>query len=417
MQHRQLPLCAARKQVMSEFPASFSAKVEKTAGSTSQPSGVSAVCDSKEPYRADAVCGHTAENLPIYAQERVQWLMVNKSVNRAEAQSIVISEFPASFPSPHSSSPQPPLLTDDFKFPAGLGIGYGLIGPYLQPHLALLQHLKLRGINRLKTWSIDTHWLDAVRSVYSNSSTKVTVTVAIPNCDLQTAASSREFRQAAVKTLTQYTDIIGTLAIGNEPDLKENFHACWHQVGAAFVSMDDEVHSAGLSIDVTVPFCEAVMCSTWPVSESKFRPDCVETVKTIAARLSLRKAPFSINLYPFFSHMYNSADIPISVATGGAFLQQLLDCVGVCLAKIGFGNLGVVIGETGWPTSGHPAATPVNARAFLESTLKLVTVLSNCKTSKLGTVYLFEAFDEASKPGGDHERHFGIFKQDGKFKY
>ncbi|KAK6773903.1 hypothetical protein RDI58_029142 [Solanum bulbocastanum] len=67
------------------------------------------------------------------------------------------------------------------------------------------------------------------------------------------------------------------------------------------------------------------------------------------------------------------------------------------LAKAGYGDMEIVVGQIGWPTDGYVSASEANAERFHHSLLQY--------ENKVATDY------------GPYQRHWGIYKHDGLPKY
>ena len=102
-------------------------------------------------------------------------------------------------------------------------------------------------------------------------------------------------------------------------------------------------------------------------------------------------------------------------------LDAMLDALHVALGRIGCGDLEIVVGECGWPTSGGLDATVTNAQTFNQN------LIHHCKSGK-GTprypgkqiqCFVFEMYDEDTKPvdAGQFERFWGVKGGNGSFKY
>ncbi|CAA6661554.1 unnamed protein product [Spirodela intermedia] len=125
--------------------------------------------------------------------------------------------------------------------------------------------------------------------------------------------------------------------------------------------------------------------------------------------------------YAFFSgstHSVTDGQSLYSNAFDGNF-----DTLVAALARIGYGQLPVIVGEVGWPTEGGGGAANLSAaRAFNQG---LVNHILSGKGTPLRPnsppvdVYLFSLLDEDQKNvlPGNFERHWGIFSFDGQTKY
>jgi exo-beta-1,3-glucanase (GH17 family) len=96
-----------------------------------------------------------------------------------------------------------------------------------------------------------------------------------------------------------------------------------------------------------------------------------------------------------------------------------VDALVAALEKEGFGGVPVAVTETGWPTAGHPAATPQNAAAYNAKIVERAArgVGTPKRPGVPVEVFLFDLYDEDGKPGPEFERHFGIFRADGSKAY
>lgn len=146
--------------------------------------------------------------------------------------------------------------------------------------------------------------------------------------------------------------------------------------------------------------------------------------------------PFMVNIYPFITRAQNRNVVPLPYCLFSAgpenwvhdgsytyrnIFDAMLDALHVALGKIGYGDLEIVVGECGWPTSGDQDATVANAQLFNQS------LIAHCKSNQ-GTprfpgkpiqCFAFEMYDEDTKPidAGSFERFWGVKAADGDFKY
>ncbi|GLJ09202.1 hypothetical protein SUGI_0103690 [Cryptomeria japonica] len=86
------------------------------------------------------------------------------------------------------------------------------------------------------------------------------------------------------------------------------------------------------------------------------------------------------------------------------------------MATLGYGEVKVVISETGWPTNGDSSgATVANAASY--NTRLVSKLLSNTGTPRrpqtFFPTFIFALFNEDLKPGATTERNWGLFYADG----
>lgn len=153
----------------------------------------------------------------------------------------------------------------------------------------------------------------------------------------------------------------------------------------------------------------------------------------IVKYLHLKQSPFVVNIYPFLS-LYQNADFPIDYAffDGNAvplydnginytnMFDANFDTLVSALKKVGVGDLKIIIGEVGWPTDGDKNANIRYAKQFYDGLLKKIKKHQGTPL-RPGNIqmYLFGLFDENMKSisPGNFERHWGIFRYDGKPKF
>lgn len=189
----------------------------------------------------------------------------------------------------------------------------------------------------------------------------------------------------------------------------------------------------GDKIKATIPLNADVYSSrSDKPSDGDFRKDIKELMTQIVQFLHSNKAPFVVNIYPFLS-LYLNPNFPVDFAffDGGSQIDDKgtkysnvfdanYDTLVWTLKKAGVSDLKIIVGEVGWPTNGDKNANVQLAKRFYDGFFKMMA-------AKKGTplrpghldVYLFSLFDEDMKSilPGNFERHWGIFRYDGKPKF
>lgn len=96
--------------------------------------------------------------------------------------------------------------------------------------------------------------------------------------------------------------------------------------------------------------------------------------------------------------------------------DAMMDALHSAMKAIGYGDVNLVVGETGWPTScdGYEACSVANAATF---NWHLVQHVSSRRGTPLMPnrrfeTYLFSMFNENLKPGPNAERNWGMFQPD-----
>lgn len=189
----------------------------------------------------------------------------------------------------------------------------------------------------------------------------------------------------------------------------------------------------GDKIKATIPLNADVYSSgSDKPSDGDFRKDIKELMTQIVRFFHSNKAPFVVNIYPFLS-LYLNPNFPVDFAffDSGSQIDDKgtkysnvfdanYDTLVWTLKKAGVSDLKIIIGEVGWPTNGDKNANVQLAKRFYNGLFKKMA-------AKKGTplrpghldVYLFSLFDEDMKSilPGNFERHWGIFRYDGKPKF
>ncbi|XVF48071.1 hypothetical protein PTKIN_Ptkin03bG0161300 [Pterospermum kingtungense] len=190
-------------------------------------------------------------------------------------------------------------------------------------------------------------------------------------------------------------------------------------------------------VRITTAHSQAVFANSFPPSSCVFRDNVVQYMKPLLEFFSQIGSPFCLNAYPFLAYMYNPEQIDINYAlflpTEGAddektklhydnLLDAQIDAAYAALEKAGFGEMEVIVTETGWASHGddnESAATPDNARTYNYNLRKRLAKMKGTplRPKKVLKAYIFAIFNENLKPGPTSERNFGLFKPDGSISY
>ncbi|CAN6298322.1 unnamed protein product, partial [Urochloa humidicola] len=301
----------------------------------------------------------------------------------------------------------------------------------LPPPDATARLLKSTSISKVRLYGVDAGLIRAL----AGSSISVVVGVAngdIPSLAADPAAASR-WVAANVLPFVPATSI-SAVAVGNE--VLESGDA---SLAAALLPAMQNLRAAALAaggaaagVRFSTVNTMGVMAQSDPPSTGAFHPDITPQLQGILGFLSRTGAPFMINPYPWFA--YQSDPRPDTLAfclfqpnagrlDAGSRIRYTnmfdaqLDAVKAAMTRAGYGDVDVVVAETGWPTrgdAGEPGATPENARAYVSG---LVAHLRSgagtpLMPGKAVETYLFALYDEDLKPGPASERAFGLYHTD-----
>ncbi|XP_010242326.1 PREDICTED: glucan endo-1,3-beta-glucosidase 8-like [Nelumbo nucifera] len=317
----------------------------------------------------------------------------------------------------------------------GIGVNWGNIMSQPLHPTTVVRMLKDNGIKKVKLFDSD------YRTVSSLAGSGIQVMVAIPNDQLQLFSNDYDSAKYWVEeNITSHLYKGGVdikyVAIGNEPFLKSYHGVFTRHTFPTLKNIQRALDEAGVGnkIKATIPLnADVYDSSTGKPSGGSFRKDIREVMTKIVKHLNKNKAPFVVNIYPFLS-LYANDNFPMEFAffEGGSkpiydngvkytnVLDANHDTLVWSLRKAGVPKLKIIIGEIGWPTDGDKNANVRYAKRFYDGLFKR---LASDKGTPLRAgrmdIYLFSLFDENQKSvlPGFFERHWGIFRYDGKPKF
>ncbi|KAM0997418.1 hypothetical protein ACFX15_007003 [Malus domestica] len=324
------------------------------------------------------------------------------------------------------------LLLPLFAFAAAagtVGINYGRIADNLPPPEKVAALFKSQGINKVKLYDTDA----AVLTALANSG--IGVVVALPNELLSSAASDPSFADKWVQSnISQYhpKTQIEAIAVGNEVFADPN-NTTQFLVPAIKNIQSSLVKYNLSSIKLSSPFALSALNSSYPPSAGVFKPDLIEPViKPLLEFLTQTSSYLMINAYPFFAYESTSDKISLDYAlfrtnpgnpdSGNglkyySLLEAQIDAVFAAMSAVGYGDVKLVVTETGWPSNGDEneiGAGKANAAAYNGNLVKRVLTGGGTplKPNDPLNVYLFALFNEDQKTGPTSERNYGLFYPD-----
>ncbi|KAI3930735.1 hypothetical protein MKX01_037181 [Papaver californicum] len=316
-----------------------------------------------------------------------------------------------------------------------LGVNWGGMSSHHMLPSTVVEMIKNNGIKKVKLFESD-NW-----TVKAFAGSDIEVMVAIPNDKLAHFGKYDHAKEWVKQNISQHIMDGGVnikyVAVGNEPFLSAYNGSNLKTTFPALQNIQKALneHGFGDKIKASIPQnADVYESSNDTPSEGQFRSDIKDLMHQIVKFLHDNDAPFIVNIYPFLS-LYQNPNFPFELAffDGGGksindkgvqytnVFEANYDTLVWALTKAGAPNLKIVVGEIGWPTDGNKFATVGLAKKFYNGLLKKMA------SSKKGTplrpghldVYLFSLFDEDQKSiaPGPFERHWGIFRYDGKPKF
>ena len=307
----------------------------------------------------------------------------------------------------------------------GMNFSNDLQSTPIAPSTAMAQIAPLVG--RAKTFSLSQRSLSFIGQAQHYPG--FMLAVGTPNDMLQDFAAGKttEF----LNTIQPYLNNIDLICVGNEP-----LASWWNGKYNDFLAPAVKNIFSATGKPVTVPQNFEFMATSYPPSAGAIKPELVPIIRSTCEVMEASHAYFMVNIYPYITWTQNPTDIPLDYCLFTAqsdhwvhdgsytyknIFDAMFDALVVALGKIGYPNLGITIGECGWPTAGGPEANPSNAQTFLQNLIK------HCRSgrgtprrpNKTINCFVFEAYDEDQKDTapGAFERHWGVFDMGGKKKF
>mmetsp|Transcript_139003 Transcript_139003/g.432444 ORF Transcript_139003/g.432444 Transcript_139003/m.432444 type:complete len:562 (-) Transcript_139003:90-1775(-) len=336
-------------------------------------------------------------------------------------------------------APEPPLLppvATPTPEPAGapkVGVGFslGFMRQKLDPRVAA-QRLAAIGVRSVRMWSYSAADLQGlleagIRDVLVDVPTgELAWLAADPSHGRKIAGVLRPFHEQGMRL---------RVGVGNEPLASwENHDNNGAKLAPAMDRMLAALGEQGMhDVTVTVPFFAGVMGLTYPPTEGTFSRQHVAAVRAVAAIIHRTGSEFTVHQYPWFARKAHPGAIPLDLAvsrTGNTIhgrqytglLHQQLVAVRAALTQLDdrYQSMPLTVGESGWPSAGHPEATLQNTCDYARNAIRDATRADNPLDPHLRTLYLFEGFDEQNKAVAAHggssretENNFGLFYESG----
>ncbi|KAM7499271.1 hypothetical protein LguiA_023685 [Lonicera macranthoides] len=316
------------------------------------------------------------------------------------------------------------LLLQSLTTINSIGVNYGTLGDNLPPPSQVAQFLKDKTIiDRIKIFDVNPEILRAF------ANTGISVTVTVPNGEIPNLTNIRYARRwvnANVKPFYPQTKI-SCIAVGNEI-LHWGPQAAIDNLVPAMGSLHHALIRSGIhDVKVSTPHSLAILVSSEPPSQASFRPGW--DLGVLAPMLQFcrqTKSPFMVNPYPYFG--FTSLDMAlfrpnpgyVDRFTGKLYtnmFDMLMDAVYTSMKKLGYGDVEIVVAETGWPSVGEAWLQHVsveNAASYNGGLLRKVSsgVGTPLMPGKRFETYIFGLFNENQKPGSIAEKNFGLFRPD-----
>lgn len=306
-----------------------------------------------------------------------------------------------------------------------IGVNYGAIANNLPPPQQVANFLKTQTtIDRVKLFDANPEFLRAF------AHTNIPVTVTVGNGDIPALAKLPAAQSWIANNILPHhpQTIFRYIVLGNEI-LATSDKVLIASLLPAMRTLKSALDAANLSsVQVSTPHSLGILSTSEPPSTGRFRKGYD---RLIFARIlefhRQTKSPFMVNPYPYFGFKPQTLNYALFKPNAGVFdpatgknytnmFDAQLDAVYSAMKKVGYEDVDIVVGETGWPSAGDPNQPESNLANALSYNGNLVKHVNSGKGTPLMPnrtfeVYIFALFNENLKPSIS-EQNFGLFKPD-----
>ncbi|GAV68881.1 Glyco_hydro_17 domain-containing protein/X8 domain-containing protein, partial [Cephalotus follicularis] len=307
-----------------------------------------------------------------------------------------------------------------------IGVNYGTLADNLPPPSQVANFLKTQTtIDSIKLFDVNQ---DIIRAF---ANTGIYVSVTVPNGEIPSLTNMRIARRwvnTNIKPFYPQTKI-KYICVGNEILHWGGKDLIFNLVPAMRVLHRALVRAGFNDIKVTTPHSLGILQMSVPPSQGRFRYGFIKPVLAPMLKfLRETKSPFMFNPYPYFGYSPNQANYVLFRPNRGVhdkytgitytnMFEALIDATYSAMKAIGYGDVGIVLGETGWPSLGEPFLTQCTVANAVQFNGHVANLVSSGKGTPLMPnrkfeTYIFALFNENQKPGSIAEKNFGLFRPD-----
>ncbi|XP_042415807.1 glucan endo-1,3-beta-glucosidase-like [Zingiber officinale] len=309
-----------------------------------------------------------------------------------------------------------------------IGVNYGANADNLPPPAQVVAFLKQSTfIDRVKLFDANP---DIIRS-FAGTGIALMITVAnvdIPALASRNSSAAADWVAAHVAPFYPATNI-SLVAVGNEIIATSDRNLIGRLV-PAMRSLSAALAASGFhQIRVSTPHSLGILSASEPPSVGRFRRGYDRSIFAPMLDFHRRtRTPFMVNPYPYFGYTARTLNYALFRPNAGVFdpatginytnmFEAQLDAVHAAMQRLGYGDVEIAVGETGWPSSGDAGQIGVSADDAASFNGNLIVLVNSGKGTPMMPgrrfeTYVFSLFDENLKPGPTAERHFGLFNAD-----
>ncbi|XVF47909.1 hypothetical protein PTKIN_Ptkin03bG0147800 [Pterospermum kingtungense] len=314
-----------------------------------------------------------------------------------------------------------------FTTTTAIGVNYGMAADDLPPPSVVANFIKTQTVfDSVKLFDTNP---DVLRAF---AKTGISLTVTVGNGDIPTLTNTVAARRWVAQHISPFypQTNIKYICVGSEVLFSKNDD--WiNNLVPAMRSLHYALVKAGM-VDIKVTTAHALNIFRRETVPSLMRFMVGYDLSFFAPVLQFHhrtKSPFMINPYPYFSRdLAGRLNYALFKPNRGVYdkytrktytnmFDALLDSTYSAMKALGYGDVDIAIGETGWPTQGDassPFATMENSISYNGHVIK--EIISGKGTPLMPNrkfeTYMFALFNENLKTGPLAEKYWGLFKPD-----
>lgn len=316
-----------------------------------------------------------------------------------------------------------------------MGINYGRLADNIPNGADTVKLIKNLGVGRVRIFDHDAATIQA----FANSNLELVI--GMGNLDIVALADANAADAWIAANVVPYYPAtnITCITVGNELFTYAEQSYIWPSLVPAIQNLYNSLQSRGLTrVKVSTAVEYSVLANSFPPSSGVFREEIsISTMKPLLAQLDATGSYLFVNVYPYFGWSSNTVDIPLDYALFTRetvftvdpkwnlqyknLLDAQLDAMAAAMEAVGYGDVRIVVSETGWPTLGDAntlGANVSNAQTYNNNLVKWA--MSKGTPRRQGVfvpTYIFAVYNENQKPGPTTERNWGVLYPTGKAVY
>ncbi|CAL1353122.1 unnamed protein product [Linum trigynum] len=293
--------------------------------------------------------------------------------------------------------------------------------------------LKAQNIRHVRLYDADRAMLTAL------ANTGIHVTISVPNDQIlgigQSNATAANWVSRNVIAHVPATNITA-IAVGSEvlttlPNAAPVLVSALKFIYSALVAANLDAQ-----IKVSTPHSSSIILDSFPPSQAFFNRTWNPVMIPLLKFLQSTGSHLMLNAYPYYDYIQANGVIPLDYALFQPLqpnkeavdantllhytnvFDALVDASYFAMSELNFTNVPVVVTETGWPSKGdsnEPDATTDNANTYNSNLIR--HVLNNTGTPKhpgiAVSTFIYELYNEDSRPGPVSEKNWGLFDENG----